>query len=423
MIDLVRGALIKGAMVAALAVTLAVSAQPSARAEDPIKIGFGIALTGGLAAAGKAALVAIQIWAEEINASGGLLGRPVELIYYDDQTSPSTVPGIYTKLINIDDVDLVVSGYGTNLIAPAMPIVMSHGYVFMGLFGLAVNERFDYPYYFQIMPAGPDPRADWSRGFFEIAAAQTPKPVTLAVTGADAEFPRQALIGVRQNAEEYGFEIVYERTYPPATADFTPILRAINATNPDIVFVASYPPDSAGFVRAVNEIGIKAKLFGGGMVGLQYSAFQSKLGSMMNGIVNYDFWVPEPTLDFPGVHEFLAKYQAVAAAEGIDPLGHYLPPWAYSYVQVLGQAVEAVGSLDQTAIGEYIRANEFQTIVGPIKFGANGEWAETRMLMVQYQGIDDSGLEQFSGPGKRVVLYPEAWKSGEINYPYPGADN
>lgn len=423
MIDLVRGALIKGAMVAALAVTLAVSAQPSARAEEPIKIGFGIALTGGLAAAGKAALVAIQIWAEETNASGGLLGRPVELIYYDDQTNPSTVPGIYTKLINIDDVDLVISGYGTNLIAPAMPIVMSHGYVFMGLFGLAVNERFDYPYYFQIMPAGPDPRADWSRGFFEIAAAQTPKPVTLAVTGADAEFPRQALIGVRQNAEEYGFEIVYERTYPTATADFTPILRAINATNPDIVFVASYPPDSAGFVRAINEIGTKAKLFGGGMVGLQYSAFQSKLGSMMNGIVNYDFWVPEPTLDFPGVHEFLAKYQAVAADAGIDPLGHYLPPWAYAYVQVLGQAVEAVGSLDQTAIGEYIRATEFQTIVGPIKFGANGEWAETRMLMVQYQGIDDSGLEQFSGPGKRVVLYPEAWKSGEINYPYPGADN
>ena len=101
-----------------------------AQANDTLKIGFSMALTGGLAGAGKGALIAMQVWAEDVNAAGGLLGKQVELIYYDDQTNPATVPGIYTKLLDIDEVDFVVSGYGTNLIAPAMPIVMQRAWSF-----------------------------------------------------------------------------------------------------------------------------------------------------------------------------------------------------------------------------------------------------------------------------------------------------
>src|SRR5262245_28988893 len=92
----------------------------------PLTIGFGMALTGGLAPNGKGALLAMQIWEEEVNARGGILGRPVKLIYYDDQSNPSTVPSLYTKILDVDKVDIVVSGYGTNMIAPAMPIVMQH---------------------------------------------------------------------------------------------------------------------------------------------------------------------------------------------------------------------------------------------------------------------------------------------------------
>src|SRR5271168_5126306 len=105
------------------------------RAEEPITIGFGMGLTGGLAAAGKSALLAMQIWQDDVNAKGGLLGRPVKLIYYDDQSTPSTVPPLYTKLIDVDKVDFIVSGYGTNLVAPAMPIAMNHDRLFLGLFG------------------------------------------------------------------------------------------------------------------------------------------------------------------------------------------------------------------------------------------------------------------------------------------------
>ena len=135
---------------------------------------------------------------------------------------------------------------------------------------------------------------------------------------------KNALGGIRVNAQEAGLQIVYDKSYPPSTTDFTPIIRAIQATNPDAVFVASYPPDSAGMVRAASELDLQTKLFGGGMVGLQYASLQTSLGPMLNGIVNYDFWVPEPTLDFPGIQEFLAKYQARAEGQGVDPLGHYL---------------------------------------------------------------------------------------------------
>ncbi|MEQ9641072.1 MAG: amino acid ABC transporter substrate-binding protein [Alphaproteobacteria bacterium] len=398
--------------------TLALTPVQPAQAADPIRIGFSMALTGGLAAAGKAALIAMQIWAEDTNAAGGLLGRKVELVFYDDQTNPSTVPGIYTKLINLDKVDLVVSGYATNMIVPAMPVVMSKKMVFMALFGLAANEKFQYDRYFQIMPAGPEPKTDWSGHYFDLAMEQSPKPTTVALVGADAEFARNALDGARTNAEKKGLKIVYDKTYPPGTADYTPIVRAIQATNPDVIFVASYPPDSAGMVRAANEVGLKAKMFGGGMVGLQFASLMTKLGPMLNGIVNYDFWVPSPTLKFEGVDAFLKKYQEKAPAAGVDPLGYYLPPYAYAYLQVLGSAVTAVGSLDQGKIADYIRDNEHDTVVGKVRFGKNGEWATPRVLMVQFQGVEGNEVEQFTKEGTRAVLYPKQWKHGDLQYPY-----
>jgi branched-chain amino acid transport system substrate-binding protein len=409
------------AVVTLLIGALLVGTVPPAAAQDPIKIGFGMALTGGLAAGGKGTLIAMQLWAEDVNKKGGLLGRKVQLVYYDDQTKGSTVPGIYTKLLDVDKVNFVVSGYGTNLIAPAMPIVMERKLAFPALFGLANNEKHNYPGYFQIMPAGPRPAMDWTNTYLEVAMRQTPKPQTIAIVGADAEYPHNAIGGMKENVKRHGLKVVYDSFYPPTTTDFTPIVRAIKALNPDIVFVASYPPDTAGMVLAAHEVGLRPKLFGGGMVGLQFSALMTKLGPKLNGIVNYDFWVPEPTMNFPGIDDFLKRYQAVAAKEGVDLLGHYLPPWGYAYLQILGQAIEGTKSLDQQKVIDYIRSKEHDTIVGKVKFGPNGEWAESRVLQVQYQGIENTDIAQFYKAGKRVILWPEKYKSGNIIYPYEKA--
>ena len=286
-----------------------------ARGADPIKIGFGMALTGGLSANGKPALLAMQIWKDDVNKKGGLLGRQVELVFYDDQTNPSTVPGIYSKLLDVDKVDFIVSGYGTNLIAPLMPIAMERKLTLVGIFGLANNEKYKYPNYFQISPNGPDPEISTPQGFFELAAKQNPKPQTVAIVGADAEYPQNALVGARELIKRFGFKTVYDKTYPPSTVDYTPIVRAIKATNPDVVFIASYPPDSVGMLRAIHEVGLPPKIVGGGMVGLQFTSVMTSMGPMLNGIVNYDFWAPESTMMFPGIKEFFAQYQPRAQKE------------------------------------------------------------------------------------------------------------
>ena len=417
----------RGWVVVGLVVALLVGADGAsfmARAADPIKIGFGMALTGGLSANGKRALLAMQIWKDDVNKKGGLLGRPVELVYYDDQTNPATVPGLYTKLLEVDKVDLIVSGYGTNLIAPLLPIAMDRKLTLMGMFGLGNNEKYQYPNYFQIQPAGEDPQTSVAIGFFELAAKQNPKPQTVAIVGADAEYPQNALVGARELIKKFGFKTVYDKTYPPNTTDYTPIVRAIKATNPDIVFIASYPPDSVGMLRAAHEVKLEPKIMGGGMVGLMFTSIMTSMGPQLNGIVNYDFWAPEPTfMAIPGIKEFFTQYQPRAEKEKVDTLGYYLPPYSYALMQVLGQAVEQTKGLDQQKIADYIRKTEFNTIVGKIKFGKNGEWAHGRTLMVQYQKIDGSGAEQFRKAGKKVVLYPDEFKSGGIIYPYAAAKN
>jgi branched-chain amino acid transport system substrate-binding protein len=414
-----RRLLSSGLSGALLAGMLLLAGPFTARAENPITIGFGMALTGGLAPNGKAALFAMQLWEKEVNAKGGLLGRQVKLVYYDDQSNPATVPGIYTKLLDVDKVDIVVSGYGTNMIAPAMPVVIGHNRTFLALFGLAVNTEFNYPRYFALQPTGgANPKEEFARGFFAVAMQQTPKPTTVAFIGADAEFPRNAMDGARIVAKELGLSIVYDKTYPPTTSDYSPIVRAIQATNPDIVLVCSYPPDTVGMIRAANEVGLKTKLFGGGMVGLQSTSIKVQLGSLMNGVVDYDFWLPWSKLASPASLEFLKKYQAEAPSMGVDTLGYYLPPFAYAYMQVLQQAVESAKSLDDEKLAAALRAGMFHTIVGDIKFGPNGEWVEPRVLAVQFQNVKANDLEQFRDPKTEVILWPPALKTGDIAYPY-----
>jgi branched-chain amino acid transport system substrate-binding protein len=403
----------------ALVAAAALACIASAHAENPITIGFGMALTGGLAPNGKAALLAMQIWESDINAKGGLLGRPVKLVYYDDQSNPSTVPGIYTKLLDVDKVDVVVSGYGTNMIAPAMPIIIQHNRTFLSLFGLAVNTEFNYPKYFSFTPTGgPEPKQSFAEGFFAVAMAQTPQPQTLAMVGADAEFPHNAMDGARVLAKQAGLKIVYDKTYPPSTTDYTPIVRAIQATNPDLVLVCSYPPDSVGMVRAAHEVGLKAKLFGGGMVGLQSTAIKVQLGPLLNGIVDYDYWLPWSRLASDESKEFLKKYQSQAVSAGVDPLGYYLPPFAFGYMQVLQQSVEATKSLDQDKLADYLRSHTFKTVVGDVKFGSNGEWAEPRVNEVQFQNVKANDVEQFKDRRTEVFLWPPALKTGDVIYPY-----
>ena len=409
------------AMVAGAVVALALPFGSPAQAQEPIKIGFSMSLTGPLAANGKQALLGMQIWEEEMNAKGGLLGRPVKLVFYDDKSSGSEPPGIYTKLLDVDKVDLIIGPYATVPAASAMTVAIQRKKLFMVLFGLDVNHEFKYDKYFAMIPSGPDTKASFTEGFFETAIAQNPKPQTAALAFADAEFGQNACEGARQNAKKHNIKIVYDKSYPPSTADFTPIVRAVQATNPDLFVVCSYPLDSVGMVKAVNEVGFKPKMAGGAMVGLQATVFKRQLGPLLNGWTNYETWVPSDKMMLPSTAEFLKKYQAKAGAAGVDPLGYYLGTWGYAYIQVYGQAIEATKGLDDAKLADYISKTTHKTIMGDIKFGPGGEWAKSGMLQVQYHGIKSGELDQFKGMDTQTVLTPAALKTGNIVYPFEKA--
>ena len=406
---------------AALAAGVMMAAPAMAQDKAPIKIGFGMALTGPLGPNGKSALLAMEIWVEETNAKGGLLGRPVQLVNYDDQSNPSTVPGIYTKLLDVDKVDLIVGGYGTNMVAPAMPIAMQRKKAFLALYGLGVNDDFKYDRYFAMIPSGPEPKTSFTKGFFDTAMAQNPKPTTVAIVAADAEFSKNASDGARENAKKHGLKIVYDKSYPPSTTDFSPIVRAIQATNADLVVICSYPLDSVGMVLAANEANLNPKMIGGAMVGLQSTVFKTKLGPALNGYMNYDFWLPAKSLMFDGTEAFLTKYQERAAKAGVDPLGYYMAPFSYAYLEILGQAVNAAKSLDDAKLTDTLRKTTFKTIVGEIKFAPNGEWAKSRVFQAQFRGIKGNGVEQFKNPDTLAIITPAEYKSGDVIYPFEKA--
>ena len=385
--------------------------------QGPIKVGMSMPQTGSLGAGGQAALLALRMWVEDVNAKGGLLGRKVELIAYDDQTNPALTPGIYTKLLDIDKVDLLIAPYGTVPTAPIMPLVKQRGLLLMGNFSFGVNNVVKHDMWFNNAPW--NTAASWSDGFIE--AGQKLGGKTIAFLAADNDFAQNLANGARELAKKAGLQTVYNQNYPPTTQDFSSLVRGIRAAKPDIVFVMSYPPDSVAIVRAVNEIGVgdSVKIFGGGMVGLQFTPIMTNLGSSLNGIVNYNSFVPG--IKYPGIDDFLKRYAAKAAEAKVDPLGFYLPPFNYAIGQMYEQAINATKSLDHKRLADYLRKNEMQTIVGPIKYGPDGEWANARVVQAQFRGVTDKNTDQFREVGKQIVLYPPQYKTGDVIAPFEKA--
>ncbi|MGA2291091.1 amino acid ABC transporter substrate-binding protein [Bradyrhizobium sp.] len=410
-----RRTLLGGAIVIAVAGrTSGVAAEP-----PPIKIGMTMAQSGGLAGGGKASLLGIEIWRDDVNAKGGLLGRKVELVVYDDKSSAAETPAIYSKLLDVDKVDLLFAPYATVPTAPIMPLVKQRGLLLIGNFSFQVNSKVGHDMWFNNAPWGP---ADsWAAAFLDLGQKAGGK--TIALLTADQEFAQNLALTAREVAKKRNMPLVFDQAYPPNTVEFSSIIRALNAAKPDIVYIASYPPDSTGILRAVNEIGIadSVKIFGGGMVGLQFGSVMASLGSLLNGVVNFNTWLPEPNMYYDGTKAFFETYTKRATEAKVDPLGYYLAPFGYASGQLIEQAIKATGSLDQKALAKYLHDNEHKTIVGPIAFSADGERKETATLMAQFRGVVDKDIEQFRSPGKQVILFPDKLKSGDLISPFEAA--
>lgn len=387
----------------------------------PIKIGYCLSLSGGLASNGRTAQVAHKLWEEGVNRRGGLLGRPVQLICIDDETNPKLVADIYKRLLDDEKVDLVIGGYGDNSVIGAMPLLMERKRFLIAVMALAVNATLNYENYFVMIPTGPRPTEALTEGFFELAAAQSPRPVSIAILAADAQFSLGPSAGAKQHASRLGFRVESETRYPLATTDFEPLIGELAKRTPDILFLCSYLNDSVGLLRAIDKVGLEPKLVGGAMIGPQNGSVKLEIGPALNGVVNYEYWLPAPSMNFPGVADLIANYQTRAAAAGSDPLGYYVAPQAFAQMQVVEQAILGTGSIDDAKLVSFTRTSTFRTVVGDVKFGAGGGWSEPRVLCVQYQNITSHDISDFTNERTQPVVWPAKFASGNFVYPFARA--
>jgi branched-chain amino acid transport system substrate-binding protein len=387
----------------------------------PITIGYCLSLTGPLASNGWAARLAHEIWEQDVNRKGGLLGRPVQMICVDDATDPTKVPSIYKQLLDDKKVDLVVGGYGDNSVAPAMPIVIERSRYFVTLMALASNASHHYANFFVMIPTGPHPSEGLTEGFFELAATQVPKPETMAILAADALFAKSPVAGAKTQASTHGFHIIADEEYDLSTTDFGPVISKLKAADPDILFMCTYLKDTVGILRAVDVLGLTPKIIGGAMIGPQNGEVKSELGPLLNGVVNYEYWLPAPKMMYPGIGEMIKEYQARAGAVGADPLGYYVAPQAYAQMQIVEQAISGIASLDDEGLARFTREKTFSTILGDVKFGTGGTWSEARVLQVQYRDIPDNDLSNFKDTRTQAVVWPSQFASQTLIYPYARA--
>src|SRR3954469_5518352 len=409
------------AFVAAFVVGLLALSGASAQSGNPVRIGLSLALTGAGAAPSKVINTALDIWREDVNAKGGLLGRPVELVIYDDQSTPSNVPNIYTKLITVDKVDLLLGPYGTNFVAPAKPAIIQNKKMTISFTAIGINDKFHYDKYFSMVSVGPEGVNAFSIGFFDLAAVQNPKPQTVAILAADAEFAQSAAQGARDQIKKHGFKLVYDQSYPPSTTDFAPVVRAVQAANPDIVYIGAYPPDNVGIIRAANEIGLKPKLMGGAMIGMLVTPIKIQLGPIANGLIVGENFAAASAPSISGSSDFLKRYGAKASAAGIDPLGFAWGPFAYAAGQTLAQAVTETKSLDHDKLADYMHKASFKTVAGDFSFAKDGEWSKSRMVWTQVQNAQPNNVDQFRDGKAQPIVWPLQLKTGAVIYPYADA--
>ena len=414
---------------AAASITLCwlLSSVPASRAESaptptaaaPLKVGLGASLSGAEAHNGRQILIALQLWRDDVNAQGGLLGRKIDLVTYDDQSNPAIVPRMYYKLITEDKVDLLLGPYGSNTAAAAMRVVMNFNKLTIGILGISVNRIFSYWRYFSMAPFGAEGIKALSKGFFDLAAAQMPRPKTAAILAGDATFTAALATSARDSASEVDFNVIYDERYAP-TADFTPVMRTLKQANADVVFLAADEAHTAGMIRAAREAALAPSVLGGAMAGLLDARVKAELGPSLDGIVAVQNFVPAPTLSFPDLGALMQRYRAAADPQP-DPIGYSYVPFGYAAGQVLAQAVKDTNSLDPDQLAAYMHGHRFATVVGEIAYDENGEWSTPRPVFTQFQNVAEGDVGQFSDTKVQPIVWPSQYRTADVIYPYSAA--
>ncbi len=371
------------------------TAAPAARAEEkkPLIIGTSSSLSGPYAASGKYALEGTQLWVDDVNSRGGLLGRPVQLVYYDDKSDPNTAVQLYEKLITSDHADLIIGPSSSGVTSAVSTVAEKHKMVMIGpeAADTKIYSR-GYKYNFQ---------GQTQAGLYMVGAldlAKTHGYKTLAMLAEDTAFPKAVSSEVAKEVGKYGVKVVFDETYAKGSSDFSALLTKVKALKPDLIFANSYLPDSQGIIRQCRELGVDAKIFAVA-VGAAEPQF-GNLGSTADYVFGATQW--DASMPWKGNAEFAKRYKE---RFGRDPDYHSAANYASG--QVLEAAVKQVKGLDQQKLAQAISKIELETVYGKFKVNPHGIQIGYRSALYQWQ------------TGKQVLVWPDNLAQGKPILPTP----
>jgi len=375
-----------------LALAGAVAVQAAVQGE-PIRVGVTASLTGDLAAPGQEQLEGVQMWVHDLNARGALLGRPVELVYYDDKSDPATSARLYEKLITQDKVDLLLGPYSSDLTIEASTVAEKHN--------------------FPMLATGAASSRIWSRGYRNIFGVDAPASTYMnlvmdsahraglnrvALIYADTEFTREVAEGVRSRAAALGMELVFDERYSPGTTDFGAAVQGMRASSPDFVVGATYLDGSVALIRAAKRYQLSPKAFVF-TVGPALEEFGETLGADAEGVMGVVSWLR--SVRQPGAQDFSFRFKQ---QHGRDASQYAV--YGYGAGQVLEAAVRLAGSLDKDAVRKQLGDMIFRSLLGRYRVDETGKQVAKSIYVMQW--LD----------GRRRLVLPKDLREYPIQFPF-----
>lgn len=362
-----------------------------ALAAEPIRVGVTASLTGDFAELGRDQLTGIQMWADDLNARGALLGRKVEIVHYDDASDAAKSAALYERLISQDGVDLLLGPYSSALTLAASRVAERHNFPMVAT-GASSETIWDQGFsnIFQIdAPAG-----DYMKLPLELANDKGLKRIALVY--ADTEFPREVAEGARKMAASHGMQIVFDEAYPQENLEFAGIAGRLKAAGPDVVLGGTYFNDSVELVRAIRKTGFRPEILVM-TVGPAQEDFGRQLGDDANDVMGAIAWMRSGKM--PLAYDFSFRYK--------EKYGHNAAvhaAYGYGGGQVLEAAVRLAGALDRDAVREQLKTMKFRSLLGHYRVDETGRQIAKETYVMQWQD------------GYRLLVMPEDIADNSIKY-------
>ena len=364
-------------------------------AQTPIKIGASMSVTGTYAKPGTYQKQGYDVCIDELNAKGGILGRKVELVIYDDQSTPATAVRLYEKLITEDKVDAVMGPYSSAVSEAVANVTEKYKKVMVAPLAATTSIfKKGRKYIFMVIT----PAENYLDGLIDMAAKRGLK--TVAIINEDTLFPKASAAGTAEAAKKRGMQVVLQEAYPKGNTDFSALLVKIKAANPDVIAAGTYFDDAVAITRQMKELNVNPKMFGL-TVGGDLPEFYDLLKQNAEYVYGSTQW--DESLPYPGQKEFLAAYKA--KFKGQEPSYHTAA--GYAGCLIYAEAVKKAGSLDADKVRDQLLKMEIKTAFGDYKVEPDGFQIAHKMVMLQWQD------------GRRIVVWPDDLANGKIRYPTP----